>query len=71
MNCENDGYEVYAVPIKFEGEITIPCSDPKYAEMEVRKAINHMIEPYKVWDDHRDPSYSVWWDSTLYERIVS
>lgn len=65
-----DGYETYAVPIKFEGEITIPCSDPKIAEVEVRKAVSRMCEPYEVWGDHRDPSWNVWWDGGLYERRI-
>lgn len=66
----DNNYEIYAVPIRFEGEITVPCSDPKFAEMEIRKAVSKMCEPYEIWDDHRDPSWSVWHNGDVYERRI-
>ena len=67
MSQTNDDYKIYAVTIKFEGEITIPCSNPDFAEIEVRKALRDMCKPYEIWDDFKDPSFSTWWDGCAYE----
>lgn len=71
MNDDNDA--IYEQPthwiIEFEGEVTVPTENEDFAKMEVVKALEQMCIPFKLYGDHRDPSYSVWSES-CYTKIV-
>lgn len=51
----------YAWRINFEGTITIPVESEELALIEVRKALQKMIEPYDVYEEPgKVPEWGCW-----------
>ena len=73
MSHENANDIVYSQPyaweIKFEGRIVVPIANEKQAIMEICKALQEMSKPYKLYDDYRDPEFTVW-SGASYDVIV-